>query len=71
MNARPGEGHDLIEHATIMAATYVVRTPCHQRRVFLDERELEQGRRSVTVPCPGCSGLWVVEIAMPSAVWTR
>lgn len=71
MNGRPGEGHDLIEHATLLSATYVVRTPCHQRRVFLDERELEQGARTVSVPCPRCAGVWMVEIAMPSAVWTR
>jgi hypothetical protein len=56
---------------TVLAATWGVLTPCHRRRVFLDERELEGPGRSVTFPCPRCSRIWVASIPMPVVTWTR
>lgn len=55
---------------TVTTATYVVQTPCHGRRVFLDERELRGEERAVTFPCPRCARIWVVRIAAPTALWT-
>jgi hypothetical protein len=53
----------------VTTATYVVRTPCHNRRVFLDERELQGEQRRVTFPCPRCSRIWVVRMPAPTALW--
>lgn len=58
------------DRATLLTCTYVVTTPCHRRRVYLDERELEGQTRSVTVSCPACARVWLLHIPLPRATWT-
>lgn len=54
----------------LLTATYVLRTSCHGRRIYVDERELV-GDRSVTVACPACGAVGVLCIAGPLATWTK
>jgi hypothetical protein len=53
----------------VLAATYIVQTPCHARRVYLDEKELAgSSQRTQSVNCPRCGRIWEVYIPGSAAM---
>ena len=52
----------------LLAATYVVRTACHGRSVYIDEKQLPVDR-TLAVGCPACGLVRVLVVAGPLATW--
>lgn len=66
-----GSGTGSDDHVAMLAATYVVRTPCHGRRVYLDEQEFTRAERQSTLACPRCGRIWVATIPLPPVLWAQ
>ena len=52
----------------LLTGTYVVRTACHGRAVYISERQLPVDR-TVTAGCPVCGVVRVLVIPGPVAIW--
>ncbi|MPZ89060.1 MAG: hypothetical protein GEU81_13520 [Nitriliruptorales bacterium] len=71
VRAQLAAGADARMTALLQGTVYATRTPCHDRLVQVTESEMEQGRRQVTVRCPGCSAIWQASVYAPVVHWQR